>query len=631
MAIETESTAGDWRTAGGAAAHAPPRSPAPAAGTGLGTLLRPIRGRLAIALLLQVAASAAAIVPFIAVVELARILFAPGPVDPGQVWRVAGIAVVALAARFALFGAAGLITHFADNTLTLLLRRSIAARLGRVPLGWFDDRGSGRVKQVVQDDVTAMHHVVAHALLDIASAVVTPLLITGYLLWADWRLALVTLAPLPLYALTMALLMRGFGDQMARHSEAMARINAAVVEFVEGIAVLKVFGRSGQAHRAFQKAADDFRAFFLSWMRPMARTSALAYIAVAPPTVLLLVLAAGTGFTALGWTEPVDVVPFVLLGLGLAGPLLALEQTTTRLRTAKAAAERVGEVLAAEELPPVVHPEAPADEHVRFSGVAFGYDGRTEVLSGIDLELRPGTVTALVGPSGAGKSTLAQLLPRFRDPTAGAVTLGGVDLRHIEPAELYRHVGFVFQETRLLRTTVAENIALGRPGAGAADVERAARAARIHDRIARLPRGYDSVAGEDARFSGGEAQRIGIARALLADPPVLVLDEATAFADPESEAEIQEALSRLVEGRTLLVIAHRLATIAGADQIAVLDGGRIVERGTHAELIAAGGRYAAMWAAHGGGGGPGGTAPEPARNDTDGASGGAGAPGKEAP
>ena len=229
--------------------------------------------------------------------------------------------------------------------------------------------------------------------------------------------------------------------------------------------------------------------------------------------------------------------------------------------------------------------------------MSVSYDGESEALKEIDLTLEPGTVTALVGPSGSGKSTLARLLPRFWDPTAGRITIGGAPINQLDPDELYRLVGIVFQDVQLLWATVRENIAMGDPGASGETIERAARAASIHDRILELPKGYDAVVGEEVRFSGGEAQRVSIARAILADAPILVLDEATAFADPESEAAIQDALSELVAGRTLLVIAHRLHTVAGADQICVLDQGRIVERGRHEDLLRMNGMYARLWEA----------------------------------
>jgi ATP-binding cassette subfamily B protein len=238
----------------------------------------------------------------------------------------------------------------------------------------------------------------------------------------------------------------------------------------------------------------------------------------------------------------------------------------------------------------------PQGHDVAFAGVGFGYDPDHRVLHDIAAALAPGTVTALVGASGSGKSTLAKLVPRFYDVDEGTVAIGGADVTRVSAADLYREVGFVFQDVQLLRASLRDNIRLTRPGATDAEVTNAAQAAQIHDRILRFGRGYDSVVGEDANLSGGEAQRVTIARALLADAPVLVLDEATAFADPDSEAAIQRALSTLAADRTVLVIAHRLHTITGADQILVLDGGRIVERGTHAELVAANGPFARMWA-----------------------------------
>ncbi|MGD9530342.1 MAG: ABC transporter ATP-binding protein, partial [Pseudonocardia sp.] len=287
----------------------------------------------------------------------------------------------------------------------------------------------------------------------------------------------------------------------------------------------------------------------------------------------------------------------LLVALILPSTVTALGFGAQSRRTAAAAAERIADILDTPVLPVAEHPRVPEGHRVEFDGVSFSYDGRVDVLHGVSLTLEPGTVTALVGPSGSGKSTLATLLPRFHDVTAGAVRLGGVDVREIAPTELYRHVGFVLQDVQLLRASVADNIRLGRPEATDEEVRDAARAAQVHDRITALPRGYDAVIGEDAQLSGGEAQRVSIARALLADTPVLVLDEATAFADPESEAAIQDALSELARGRTLLVVAHRLTTITGADRIAVLDAGAVVEAGTHDELLAAGGRYARMWEA----------------------------------
>ncbi|MET7400473.1 ABC transporter ATP-binding protein [Dactylosporangium sp. NPDC005572] len=564
----------------------------------LGALLAPVRGRLTAAIALQTVSAVASLVPFVAVAELGRTLLGAGPPDDRRVWTIAGIAAGGLLVRFLAMAAAGGLTHFADADLQLDLRRRLARHLGTVPLGWFGNRSSGELKKAMQDDVAALHHLVGHALTDLAAAVVTPVVALAYLLWVDWRLALLVLATVPLFLVVYAVMMRGYPEKMAAYTQALARINTAVVEFVQGIAVVKTFGQARRAHRRFLAATDDFADFFGAWAGSLVRAEAVASALVSPAVMLLVVTGGGAWFVAEGWLAPVDVLPFVLVGLGLTAPVLSLGYGANNLRHAREAAGRISGLLAVPALPGPVAAREPDGNRIVLEGVGFSYDGRTDVLTGVDAVLEPGTVTALVGASGSGKSTLAALLPRFHDVTAGRITLGGVDLRELAPHALYDRIGFVLQDVRLLRASVRDNIALARPDATDDEVVAAARAAQIHERILALPDGYATVLGEEGGLSGGEAQRVSIARAILKDAPILVLDEATAFADPESESAIQDALSALVAGRTLLVIAHRLSTVANAGQILVLDGGRIVERGRHADLVAAGGHYASLWAAH---------------------------------
>ena len=568
----------------------PEETPAP----GLRELLHPARRRLTTAICLQAIAAVMAVVPLAAVAELARTLLTD-PVVQARAWTVAAVAAAAPVAWLVLSTIAGGLAHYADLDVQLSVRRQLIDRLGRVPLGWFTNRGTGGIGKAVQHDVDAMHHMVAHALPNLTSSVITPLATLAYLFWVDWLMTLVLLIPV---AIGVGLFVRA-GMTMESHTsafdEAQRRLSDKIVEFVEGIAVVKMFSEAKRAHRQYATAADAFATSFLSWVSHAFRTSAVSELALSPVTMLLTILIGGMTLVSNGHFAAVDLLPFAVVGLGLSGPLQALHYYSHDIENAGAAATRVGRLLATPVLPLPTHPRRPESLTVQLSGVAYAYDDNRTVLNGIDLTLKPGTITAVVGPSGSGKSTVAKLLPRFFDPTAGTVTIGGVDLRDIAPVDLYRMVSFVLQDAQLLDSTVRNNIRLAKPEADDDTVRRAAQAAAVHDRIEAAPHGYDSVIGTDVRFSGGEAQRICIARALLADAPIVVLDEATAHADAESEALIQDSLSLLAAGRTVLVVAHRLASIVGVDHIVVLDEGRVAEQGAHAELLTANGRYADMW------------------------------------
>ncbi|WP_406280884.1 ABC transporter ATP-binding protein/permease [Nocardia sp. NBC_00881] len=580
--------------------QAPPSSDADsAAGPSMAGLLRPHLGGFAAVVLLQVVGAVAGLAPLLAVVALGRALLSPNPIDHGHVWIVVIAGAVGLFVRLLFTAASSGIGHLLDGQVQLSFRRQLTARLGRVPIGWFSRRRTGELAKVVGEDVSAVHPFIAHAPGELVSAFVVPLVSLSYLFTVDWRLTLITLIPVVLAVALVPLMMTPTRlREQEEFDGAMGRIASSVVEFVQGISVVKAFGGSGRAHREFLTAVDEFVSSFYRMVRGLAGIAAGMQLALSPPFVLLVVLIGGSALITTGSMAPADLLPFLLLGLGLTAPVAALGHGFDDLQAARRAVGRVGDVLAVPSLPEPAHPVAPRGHRVELHDVRFGYDADHEVLRGIDLVLEQGTTTAIVGPSGSGKSTLVQLLPRFFDPTHGSIVLGGVDLRELGTSELYRMVSFVFQDVRLLRASVADNIALAVPHADLDDVVRAARLADIHDRILELPRGYETILGADAGLSGGEAQRISLARALLAATPVLVLDEATSFADPQTEQAVRRALGTLGGDRTILVIAHRWETVADADTVVMLENGAIVERGRPAELLAQNGKFAAFWQSH---------------------------------
>lgn len=574
----------------------------PGAGS-VAQVLHPIRGRLIAAGVLAAIGTMLTMAPLAGIAHIAQVALGQSGTASdwsqlhGTLWQVVGASLVCLFLGMTLISLGETVAHLADNRITGQLRLTITRRLAKVPLGWFTSRASGEVKQAMQDDIGTLHSLTAHFFTTLGRTTGAVLIAAVYLFAMDWRMAIVSLAPFLLFFLFFSRATKASGENMQSFGAGMARINNAVVEFVNGIPVVKAFGVEGKAHSSYGAAVDAFAKAFNDFTRPLVSTMANAHAMITPVAVLGVVLAFGTLGVSLGWMTPVDVLPFALVAPGMCAPLLLLSYITHDLNNATAAAQRVQRLLRTPELETLPGgPSAlPANAEIRFEGLGYSYDGQTPVLQGLDFVLKPGTVTAIVGPSGSGKSTLARLLLRFFDPTEGRITLAGVDLRQIESTQLYRHIGFVLQDVRLIHASVRENIALGRPTSSQEEIEAAARIANIHERILALPRGYDSVIGEDVQLSGGELQRVSIARAVLLDPPVLVLDEPTAAADAENEVKLQQALSRFALGRTLMVIAHRLDTVMYADQIILIDNGTICEHGSHDQLLARNGRYARLW------------------------------------
>lgn len=554
------------------------------------------------AMLLAVITAIMQFVPIIAVynilIELAEHALDPSLIDKAYIWQWGYIALGAFFAFGVLTFASLMLSHIAAFNILYEIRMQLAQKMVRLPLGFFSRRASGELKKIMGDDVERIELFIAHHIPDIVTAVLFPLILVSYMFAVDWRLAIVVLAVLAVAFYVMGRMYTGkkIREVSKRYVETLGRMNASIVEYIRGIQVVKTFTESTNAYRKLNDDIKEYRKFanevnvqyqptYVGFLTIL--SSALLFII--PVAVWLLVRSAS--YTAF---VPV-ILMFLLFGVTIFFPVLKLLWIGGFLNQNNMGIQKIDDILYMDEIEEPAVPRQPRDASVEFRDVSFAYDS-TPVLKAVSFIAHPGTVTALVGPSGAGKSTVAMLAARFWDIQEGEILVGGVPVKEISIPVLMDNVAFVFQDNTLFFDTIEENIRMGNQEATFEEVTRAAEAAQCHTFIEALPDGYQTLVGEGGTYlSGGEAQRIALARAILKDAPIILLDEATAFADPENEGKILDAFSHLTKGKTVLVIAHRLGTVTNADRILYMDKGVIAEAGTHEELLALGARYAQMW------------------------------------
>ena len=548
--------------------------------------------KMRISILLAVLGEMFGIVPFLMVALLADELYR-GTATIQRVLFFSGIAAICQLIKMLLTWRSSLMSHKISFTILKNIREAITDRMAKVPMGVMLETPTGTFKNLIVDNVAKLEDSMAHFMPELPSNIAAPLCSILLIFILDWRMGLASLITIPLGILFFAAMMRGYGPRMENYMRSANDMNSSLVEYVSGIQVIKAFNRSASSYGKYSKSVNYFHDSTMEWWSQCWFWNAAARAVL--PSTLLGTLPVGAWLYMEGTLSlPVFLISLVV-PLGFVAPLMKVSEAMEQVSMIKGNLEQVTAFLKTPELVRPSEPVSLGERTYQFEDVHFGYK-ETEVLHGISFQTRPGTMTAIVGPSGSGKSTIAKLMAGFWDVTSGSVRFGGQDIRQIPFEQLMGEISYVARDNFLFDKSIRENIRMGNPAATDEEVEDAAKAANCHDFIMQLEQGYDTLAGDAGdRLSGGERQRITIARAMLKPSSVVILDEATAYADPENEALIQQAISKLVAGKTLIVVAHRLNTIRNADQILVVANGNIAGRGTQEELLRECPIYQKMW------------------------------------
>ena len=540
-----------------------------------------------------------ALVPFVYIWKILRDVLnaAPDYAQAVNIPHYGWMAVLFAVLAYLIYIAALMCSHLSAFRVATNLRLEVSEHLATLPLGFTETFGSGKLRKIIHESTGAAETFLAHQLPDKYNAMATPIGLLVLLLVFDWRLGLLSLVPVALgFVIMSAMTGRRMADKMRQYGNALESMSNEAVEYVRGIPVVKTFGQSVFSFKKFKATIDEYEKWVIAYTKEL-RMPMMLYTA-AINGVFAFLIVGGLLFTRNGVTSEflLNLLFYIIITPVISLTLTRIMYMSENELVVADALARVDSVLDAEPVPENDHPRHPKDASVSLKDVHFSYDGKTDVIKGVSLKIQPGQMVAFVGPSGGGKSTLANLICRFFDVQSGSVRVGGADVRDIPKEELMDTISFVFQNSRLLKGSILDNVRLGRVQATEAEVLAALKAAQCMDIVEKFPEGIHTVIGTKGVYlSGGEQQRIAIARAMLKNAPILILDEATAFADPDNEAKVQAAFAQLAKGKTVLMIAHRLSTVANADCSYVVQDGRITETGTKDELCAQNSLFARMW------------------------------------
>ncbi len=556
------------------------------------------KGKMILSVICSIISVFGGLVPFLGVYQILK-LFIESSVSVEEILFWCGICVAGYLVRLLFFAISTILSHVSAYTILETIRMEIADKLMKAPLGEVMNKTIGQIKSVIIDRVEAIEPPLAHFIPEATGNIIIPIAIFVFLFVFDWRMALASIATIPMAAIPFAIMTRNFTEKYDAYMKANAHVNSVIVEYVEGIEVVKAFNQATSSYEKFAKAVDSFKDYTVAWYQSTWKLMYLAFSIL--PSTLLVSLPVGLLLYSNGALTATELCMCLILSLSIVAPLMRLEVFTNEIKVMEYGIRETLQFTNLPELPDTGKEVSLSHSDIELSHVSFSYTGKRDemVLHDVNLKMPQGSFTALVGPSGGGKSTVARLIARFWDVTVGSIQIGGVNIKEIPLKQLAGIVSFVTQDNFLFNCSLKENIRLGDPAATDEQVYAAAKAACCDDFISRLEKGYDTPAGDAGkRLSGGEKQRIAIARAILKKAPIVILDEATAFTDPQNEDKIQQSIMALTKGKTLLVIAHRLSTIQNADQIVLLRKGNIEAIGTQQELLENSPLYADMWKAH---------------------------------